>query len=42
MAQCFLLYGSELPHQEDKVKVLPIKQFLPELAQILSSSSPLE
>ena len=42
MAQCYLLYGGEIPRQEDKVKVLPIKQFLPELAQILSSSSPLE
>jgi predicted AAA+ superfamily ATPase len=35
MAQCYLLYGGEQPRQENGVQVLPIKQCLPRLGQIL-------
>jgi predicted AAA+ superfamily ATPase len=36
MAKCFLLYGGDHPRQEDGVQVLPLKQWLPKLSQLLT------
>lgn len=38
-ARCYLLYGGEMPRQEPGVEVLPLRQSLPRLSQILSETT---
>ncbi len=35
-ARCYLLYGGDVPRQEQDVQVLPIKPFLSRLSRILA------
>ncbi len=38
VAQCYLLYGGDIVREEDGVRILPLKECLPRLGQILAGS----
>lgn len=39
MARCYLLYGGDTVREEDGIRIIPVKQALPALAQILTETT---